>query len=92
MRINTPLAVGVAAAFAFSVHASDQESPIPGLSYCAWNCTQVYAVALGCVSYLNESCVCTNTNFQAAAGACMYTSCTTDEIENAEAFRQAACS
>ncbi|KAH7104825.1 hypothetical protein BKA62DRAFT_425912 [Auriculariales sp. MPI-PUGE-AT-0066] len=67
------------------------ESPIPGLSVCAFTCTADAATQYGCVSYLNVSCVCTNTEFQAAAGTCMLTKCTNVEVQTAMVYQKTVC-
>ena len=41
-----------------------EESPIPGLSVCAFTCTADAAIAKGCKSYLNVECVCHSKEFQ----------------------------
>jgi len=41
-----------------------EESPIPGLSVCAFTCTADAAIAKGCKSYLNVECVCHSQEFQ----------------------------
>ncbi|EJD36797.1 hypothetical protein AURDEDRAFT_117005 [Auricularia subglabra TFB-10046 SS5] len=86
MRVSFVAAALASAALVFA----QDESPVPGLPVCVFKCTDESAKASGCGSYLNATCLCTSTDFQAAAGKCL-AACTTEEQATALTFQKATC-
>ncbi|TFK69037.1 hypothetical protein BDN72DRAFT_841130 [Pluteus cervinus] len=80
----------VVAQDASSTASADAATPST-LDDCILGCVTPAAVTAGCVSFTNTSCVCTSTDFQTLAGACLAANCTAEDVTNAQAISAATC-
>ncbi|KAF9257849.1 hypothetical protein L218DRAFT_878505 [Marasmius fiardii PR-910] len=62
-----------------------------GITPCILGCVTQAATQAGCQSFTDVTCVCTNTAFQNAAGQCLQSTCTPDEVTAAMALQEANC-
>ncbi|KAJ3553587.1 hypothetical protein NM688_g3527 [Phlebia brevispora] len=76
--------LAILAAAALSVNAQTIDS-------CIISCSAAAASAAGCSSYADLPCVCTNTNFQTAAAACISATCPSGDLAAAQALEALEC-
>ncbi|KAJ3487531.1 hypothetical protein NLI96_g3465 [Meripilus lineatus] len=86
------VAVAVVGAQAQSTpSATATPTGVPGISQCALSCVTQSLSAGGCTSFTDLSCVCTSTEFQQAAQACLQANCTAEETAAAVQLQQTQC-
>ncbi|KAF7791023.1 hypothetical protein EIP86_001982 [Pleurotus ostreatoroseus] len=61
------------------------------LDACIINCSAAAASAAGCSSYADLGCVCTSSDFQAAAGACINATCPSGDWAASLELQQLEC-
>ncbi|TBU23019.1 hypothetical protein BD311DRAFT_674828 [Dichomitus squalens] len=62
-----------------------------GISPCILTCIEQAASANGCSSALDVSCLCSNTQFQQSALSCLESSCSSSDVQAAQALQSAEC-
>jgi len=63
-----------------------------GIDQCILTCSQQAATDSGCVSFTNQTCVCSSQQFQNAARSCLQQNCTEADLATAEGLQSAVCS
>ncbi|KAI0666985.1 hypothetical protein C8Q78DRAFT_942322, partial [Trametes maxima] len=62
-----------------------------GISACIIGCITQSATANGCSGLADINCFCTSPAFQAATLSCLQSTCTSAEVQAAEALQQSEC-
>ncbi|KAG6840291.1 hypothetical protein C0991_007684 [Blastosporella zonata] len=71
--------------------AAEPSTSLPaGLDSCIIGCIQPAATAVGC-DFTDASCVCSNTDFQTAAAACLQANCTASDLQAALTLQEQEC-
>ncbi|KAH8116174.1 hypothetical protein DFH11DRAFT_1266156 [Phellopilus nigrolimitatus] len=62
-----------------------------GIDECIITCVSSAASSAGCSSFTDLSCICTSSAFQTSALQCLQSSCSAEDLSNAQALQQTEC-